>query len=203
MHFEFLVEELSSEAALVNLIPEILEAEHTFSIHSFQGKTDLLSNLPARLRAYRSWIPDDWRIVILIDEDREDCKALKERLEKAAMEAGLATRTTTKGHSPFKVPNRLAIEELEAWFFGDIEAVKAAYPRIPANLGKKSKYLDPDRIAGGTWEALEREMRKVGYYPTGMPKIEVSRRVSRYMDVARNRSHSFQVFVNGLRACTA
>ena len=203
MHFEFLVEELSSEAARVNLIPHILEAAHTFTIHSFQGKTDLLSNLPARLRAYRSWIPEDWRIVVLIDEDREDCKALKGRLEKAAKEAGLATRTSTKGRSPFNVLNRLAIEELEAWFFGDIEAVKAAYPRIPATLGKKSTYRDPDSIAGGTWEALEREMRKVGYYPTGMPKIEVSRRISRHMQVNRNRSHSFQVFVNGLRACAA
>ena len=46
MHFEFLVEELSTEAALTNLIPNILEAEHTFAIHSFQGKADLLNNLP-------------------------------------------------------------------------------------------------------------------------------------------------------------
>ena len=38
MHFEFLVEELSTEAALSNLVPNILEAEHTFAIHPFQGK---------------------------------------------------------------------------------------------------------------------------------------------------------------------
>ena len=83
MHFEFFVEEVSTEAALVNLIPKILEVEHTFAIHPFQGKLDLLANLPARLRAYGAWNPDNSRIVVLIDEDREDCKALKEQLEKA------------------------------------------------------------------------------------------------------------------------
>jgi hypothetical protein len=201
MHFEFLVEELSTEAALTNLIPNILEAEHTFAIHSFQGKADLLNNLAARLRAYQTWIPEDWRIVVLIDQDKEDCLALKGQLEKAAKEAGLVTRTSTKRQSPFQVLNRLAIEELEAWFFGDVLAVKAAYPRIPAALGKKAGYRDPDSIAGGTWEALERELKKAGYYPTGMPKIEVSRNISQYMEIFRNRSHSFHVFVNGLKAC--
>jgi hypothetical protein len=200
MHFEFFVEEVSTEAALLNLIPRILEVEHTFAIHPFQGKPDLLANLPARLRAYRAWKPDNLRIVVLIDEDREDCKALKEQLEKAAKQAGLVTRTSRKGQSPFQVLNRLAIEELEAWFFGDVIALKEAYPRVPATLGKKAKYRDPDSIAGGTWEALERELRKAGYYPTGMPKIEVSRNVSLHMDVERNRSHSFWVFVEGLRA---
>jgi len=201
MHFEFFVEEVSTEAALSNLIPNILEAEHTFAIHPFQGKPDLLANLPARLRAFRKWLPKDWRIVVLIDEDREDCKALKGQLEKAAKKAGLVTRTSTKGQSPFQILNRLAIEELEAWFFGDVLAVKAAYPRVLATLSKKAKYRDPDSIVGGTWEALERELKKAGYYPTGMPKIEVSRNVSHYMDVERNRSRSFQVFVDGLKAC--
>jgi len=201
MHFEFLVEELSTEAALSNLVPNILEAEHTFAVHPFQGKPDLLANLPARLRAYGAWNPDNLRIVVLIDEDREDCKALKGQLEKAAKKAGLVTRTSTKGQSPFQILNRLAIEELEAWFFGDVLAVKAAYPRVLATLSKKAKYRDPDSIVGGTWEALERELKKAGYYPTGMPKIEVSRNVSHYMDVERNRSRSFQVFVDGLKAC--
>jgi hypothetical protein len=201
MHLEFLVEELSTEAALLNLIPKILEEKHTFAIHPFQGKADLLSNLSDRLQAYRLWIPRDWKIVVLIDEDREDCKALKGKVEMAAKGAGLATRTSAKGRGLFVVLNRLAIEELEAWFFGDVSALKSAYPRIPATLSEKAKYRDPDSIAGGTWEALERELRKAGYYPTGMPKIEVSRNVSLHMDAARNRSHSFQVFVNGLKAC--
>ena len=201
MHIEFLVEERSAEAALTNLISKILSGDHTFAIHPFQGKLDLLSNLPNRLRGYQAWLPDDWRIVVLIDEDRQNCVVIKRQLEDAARIAGLITRTSTGGQGPFQVLNRLAIEELEAWFFGDVAAIKAAYPRVPAGLGQKAKYRDPDRITGGTWEALERELKKVGYYIAGMPKIEVSRKISRYMDVHQNRSHSFRVFLDGLRAC--
>ncbi len=203
MHVEFFVEEPSAEAALSILIPKILKGEHTFRLHPFQGKADLLKNLPSRLKGYSSWLPNDWKIVVLIDQDNQSCLVLKGKLEESAKKVGLRTKTSTKGKGTFQVLNRLAVEELEAWFFGDALALKAAYPRIPATLGKIEKYRDPDSIAGGTWEALDRELRKAGYYPTGMPKIEVSRKISRHMDVGRNRSHSFQVFVSGLNACIA
>jgi hypothetical protein len=201
MHVEFFVEEPSAEAALSILIPKIFKGIHTFRFHPFQGKADLLKNLPARLKGYSSWLPRDWKIVVLIDQDNQDCFVLKGKLEESAKKAGLRTKTLAKGKGTFQVLNRLAIEELEAWFFGDVSALKAAYPRIPVTLGKKPKYSNPDSIVGGTWEALERELKKAGYYPTGMPKIEVARNVSPHMDAERNRSHSFQVFVNGLKAC--
>ena len=104
--------------------------------------------------------------------------------------------------SNFQVLNRLAIEELEAWFFGDIEALNAAYPRISLNLGNKAKYRDPDSIAGGTWEALERELKRVGYYSGGLSKISAAREISLHMVPERNRSHSFQVFRRGLLEIT-
>lgn len=203
MHIEFLVEEPSTEAALTNLIPGILGKHHTFKIHPFQGKHDLLKSLPDRLRAYKEWIPEDWRIIVLVDEDREDCLRLKSLLETAAKGVGLETKTSCKGKGTFQVLNRLAVEELEAWFFGDIEALRAIYPRIPPTLGQKARYRDPDRIRGGTWEALERELKKAGYYSAGMPKIEVSRNISRYMNTTRNRSHSFKVFIDGILACVS
>jgi hypothetical protein len=200
MHVEFFVEEPSAEAALSILIPKILKGKHTFRFHPFQGKADLLKNLPSRLKGYSSWLPHDWKIAVLIDQDNQNCLVLKGRLEESAKKAGLRTKTSAKGKGTFQVLNRLAVEELEAWFFGDVLALKAAYPRIPATLGKREKYRDPDSIAGGTWEALDRELKKVGYYPTGMPKIEVSRKISVCMDVERNRSRSFRVFVEGLRS---
>jgi hypothetical protein len=203
MHIEFFVEEPSAEAALNNLVPKILTGKHTFSIHPFQGKAALLKKLPGRLRGYRSWIPDDWRVVVLIDQDNEDCRNLKAKLDQAAERAGLITKTSVKGGGQFQVLNRLAIEELEAWFFGDVKAIAAAYPGFPKHLGRKDRYRDPDRITGGTWEALERELRKVGYYPSGMPKIEVSRNISQHMEFRENCSHSFKVFVEGLQACIA
>jgi len=75
MHIVFLVEELSAEAALLNLVPRILGASASFEIHPYQCKEDLLSRLPQVMRGYAKWLPDDWRIVVLVDEDRSDCEA--------------------------------------------------------------------------------------------------------------------------------
>jgi hypothetical protein len=202
MHIEFLVEEPSSEAALQNILPRILQEQITFSIHPFRGKPDLLKKLPARLRGYRSWIPESWRIVVLVDADEKDCREIKARLEKAALHAKLITRSAVSPGSRFQVLNRLAIEELEAWFFGDIEALKAAYPRVPLRLANKARYRDPDAILGGTWEALERELKRVGYFPSGLNKISAAREISKFMAPERNRSKSFQVFRQGLLELT-
>jgi hypothetical protein len=198
MHIEFLVEEPSAEVALKNIVPKILREDVSFAIHPHQGKPDLLGKLPDRLRGYRAWLPKDWRIVILIDADHEDCLEIKGQLERSARDAGLITKSTAASASRFQVLNRLAIEELEAWFFGDIEALHAAYPRISLNLRNKAKYRNPDEILGGTWEALERELQKVGYYSAGLSKISAARDISISMVPERNQSKSFQVFRQGL-----
>ena len=143
-------------------------------------------------------MPEDWRIVVLVDADDEDCRELKANLEEKAEEAGFLTKSSRPVGSHFQVLNRLAIEELEAWFFGDVEALHAAYPRISLNLGRKAKYRDPDAIKGGTWEALERELKRTRYYPSGFSKISIARAISIHMVPERNRSKSFQVFRQGL-----
>jgi len=94
--------------------------------------------------------------------------------------------------------NRLAVEELEAWFFGDVEAIAAAYPRVPRNLARKAPFRNPDRIKGGTWEALERVLQRAGHFPGGLGKIEAARAIARHMDPQRNRSRSFCVFRDAL-----
>ncbi|NEP00260.1 MAG: DUF4276 family protein [Symploca sp. SIO2E9] len=198
MHIEFLVEELSAEVALVNLVPKILPQEVTFKIHSFQGKKNLLKKLPKRLQGYKQWLPLDWRIVILIDEDRQDCLELKSKLDKISSEAGLITKSAALINSQFQVLNRLAIEELEAWFFGDVEAIIAAYPKVPSNLAQHRKYRNPDGIKGGTGEALEKLLKQKGYHRGGLEKIKAAREISVNMDPQRNRSKSFQVFRDGL-----
>jgi hypothetical protein len=202
MHIEFLVEEYSAEALLNNLLPLMLPAETTYAIHVFSGKPDLLVKLPKRLRGYRKWLPDDWRIVVLVDKDREDCRSLKAKLEKTAYQAGFVTKSSAYAKGKFEVINRLAIEELEAWYFGDTEALVRAYPQLPAFVGSTAQYRNPDAIAGGTWEALERILKRAGYYPGGMPKVDTARRISKYMDPYRNRSKSFQVFRDALHGLT-
>jgi hypothetical protein len=198
MHIEFLLEEESCAEALKLLAPKIVGNQVSFATHTFQGKKDLLDCLEARLRGYAKWLPEDWRIVVLVDRDRDDCLKLKAKLEKTASDAGLATRTSLGRMSRLQVLNRIAIEELEAWFFGDVEAITTAYPGVPTTLAEKSRYRNPDAIPGGTWEALERILKQAGYYAAGMPKIEVARSIGQHLLPKRNRSASFKAFCDGL-----
>jgi len=188
-HVEVLVEEPSAEAALRILLPKML-GEKSFEIYPHQGKTDLLAKLPTKLRAYSRWIPDTVRILVVVDRDDDECDALKTRLERIAKEAGLVTRTVGR-RKPWVVVNRLAIEELEAWYFGDWLAVRAAYPRAPASIPRNARFRHSDRIAGGTWEAFERVMQRAGYFSGGLPKVEAARTIAPHMDPTRNVSPSF------------
>ena len=201
MHIEFLLEEPSAEAVLNAILPKILSDNISFELHVFKGKQDLLRKLPTQLQVYSKWIPDDWRIIVLIDEDRRNCHELKAKLEKAADDAGFVTKSKVSPNEHFQVVNRLAIEELEAWFFGDIEALHEAYPRIPKNLQDQAKYRDPDAIRGGTYEALEHILKRANYYKGNLPKREVAQNIAQHMEPSRNSSKSFQVFVEGLKAC--
>ena len=192
-----LVEEYSMEAALEQLLPRLL-GEVEFQILRFQCKADLLKRAPARLKGYADWLPDDWTILVLVDRDDDDCVVLKEKLEKIAAAASLKTKTNAGAGRRFQVVNRIAVEELEAWFFGDWEAVRNAYPRVPVTIPEKVAYRDPDSIAGGTWEALERVLKSAGYFRTGLRKIELARSVAKHMDPQRNRSRSFRAFVDAI-----
>jgi hypothetical protein len=199
MHVLFFIEEPSTEAALANLIPKLLQEQITYQFIVFQGKHDLLNNLNSRLRGYANWSPEDWRYVVLIDEDRDDCMQLKNQMEEAAKSAGLTTKTQSKNGN-FKVLNRIVIEELEAWFLGDIDALRQVFPRLPASLASRQKFRDPDAITGGTWETLERLLQTNGYYRSGYPKVLAAHLISLNMEPQRNRSHSFQIFYRGLQS---
>lgn len=191
----FYVEEPSAESALIELIPRILaNYDFDYDIFSFTGKSSLLKKLPDRLKAYQHRTWDDWRVIVLIDRDNEDCLDLKQQLEEISQEAKLHTKTNSPNN--FKVINRIIIEELEAWFFGDIEAIKTAYPRVDEDLATQAKYRNPDDIKGGTWEQLERVLKH--YHPGGLEKVRAAQDISRHMIPQRNRSKSFQVFRDAL-----
>ncbi len=179
------------EEFLRPLLVCLLPAGRTFEVHAFQGKQDLLRKLPARLLGYRHWLPAEWRLIVLVDQDGDDCRELKAKLDQVAAGAQLLSRTEARDH-PWQVANRLAIEELEAWYFGDWEAVRSAYPRVSPTIPKKARYRDPDAIPGGTWEAFERVLQRHGYFTTGLRKVEAARAVAAHFDPDRSRSHSFQ-----------
>lgn len=199
MHIEFLIEEASTEIVLSEIVPKILGEESTFKVHDFRGKSNLLKKLPNRMRGYGNLIKhqEDLRIVVLLDKDSQDCQTLKQTLEQIAAEADLTTRSSS---NDFQVLNRIIIEELKAWFFGDIGAVREAYPKVPLSLTSRKSYRIPDEIKGGTWEALERILSSAGYYEKGfMPKTEVARNIAPFMNPEINSSKSFQVFRDGIK----
>ncbi|GHG45007.1 MULTISPECIES: DUF4276 family protein [Amycolatopsis] len=187
---EVLVEEPSAEEALKALLPKIVPGVD-FRIVPFNGKTDLLRQLPVRLRDYTYyWAETGLRIVVLLDRDNDDCAELKNRLVEIAREAGLPGEATLF---------RIVIEELEAWFLGDIPALNAAYPRLPLSLDSQTKFRDPENVPGGAWEGLEHALQKHGYHKKGLQKVGAAREIAPHMDIENNRSKSFQVFRDGLR----
>lgn len=185
-----LVEEPSMEIALEALLPKLLRPEIAVEIRQFQCKDELLARLPDRLAGYAEWLPATAVILVLVDCDDDDCKALKEKLNTIAQKAGLTTKSR-RGAAGFQVINRIAIEELEAWFFGDWPALCAAYPKLDVSVPKRAGLRDPDAIKGGTWEALERELHRKGYFKTGLRKLELARTVAPLMTPNYNRSGSF------------
>jgi hypothetical protein len=200
-HVEILVEESSAEAALRVLVPKIAPGL-SFQVYPYQGKQDLLKKLPQRLRGYAKFLRHNWHIVVLVDRDADDCRQLKARLEEMASAAGLSTRSIRRG-AAYTVVNRLAVEELEAWYFGDWDAVVRAYPRVAKTIPNRAGYRDPDGVRGGTWEVFERILQKAGYFKTGLRKIEAARSVAPYFDPDRNTSASFRAFRDALREIAA
>jgi hypothetical protein len=180
------------EAFLRGLLPRLLPPDRTFEIFPFQGKQDLFDKLESRLRGYAAWLPKDWRIVVVVDRDDDQCRKVKQKLEDIA--ARVKLRTRSRASSCWQLVNRIAIEELEAWYFGDWQAVRAAYPKVSAAVPRQNRYRNPDAIAGGTREAFERILQRHGYFKGGLPKIEAARTLGNLFDPWRCHSPSFTCF---------
>ena len=161
---------------LPKLFPDFREKEHWLII-PHQGKSDLERSYPRKMKEWREPMV---RFILLRDNDGVDCLALKHRLI-----------STVPDHAPAYLV-RIVCQELEGWLLGDMAAVAAAYPaaarhRSFKNLSKK----DPDTLAN----AAELIKALTG---TGAKVARVSM-IAKHLQPSNNRSHSFQVFVNGLR----
>lgn len=201
-HIEFLVEERSMEAFLTPLLKRCLPAGCTFQIHAHQGKLALLRKLENRLKGYASFLPENYRIVVIVDMDQDQCDQLKSTLEEACTHAGLRSRRAAGGPQ-WQVVTRIAIEELEAWYFGDWQAVCRAFPGVSTTIPRRAGYRKPDAIQGGTWEAFERVLKQGGHYKQGLPKVRAATAMGRYMKPDDNCSPSFQVFWQAITEAVA
>ena len=198
VHIDFFTEEESARVALYSLLPRMLPESAVFDIFAFQGKGDLLKKLPKRLRAYRHPPLNTHKVIVLIDRDTRDCQSLKQELELIAREAGIVSKT--ENPNDFQIVTRIVIEELEAWYFGDVTALHEAFSCVSKTICQRRGFENPDEVAKPSKRLLKLLQSE---YPgaSRLPKIEVAERVSAYMNPKMNMSRSFQVFYEGVKAC--
>lgn len=105
----------------------------------------LLNLLPEKLKAYeKSLNPETDRVVYLVDLDSGDENKLNEFLKK--LNHVLSECNIQKTRVEFCI----AIHKTEAYFLGDAQAIKSAFPN--ANLSILKKYSDHEN---GFWEFLQ------------------------------------------------
>jgi hypothetical protein len=210
MHIEVLVEDSSGAAVIKTLLPAVigpLGEPHTWRVHPYKGigrlpaglsasgdpaKRALLNQLPRLLAGYGK-TPGVDAVVVVLDTDRRDCKAFLSELLSLQSKCRPAPNTLF----------RLAIEEMEAWFLGDRQAVLEAYPRAKRDV--LSRYIQ-DSVCG-TWELLAdaihpggcASIQKAGWPLPGQLKHEWAQRICPLMNVEHNQSPSFCKFRDGLR----
>jgi len=210
MHIETLVEDSSAEKLLQVLLPQFLGPQgepHTWRVHADKGlgripqglatkadpaKRILLDQLPRLLRGYGR-TPGIDAVVVVLDADKRDCAAFLAELKAAADACDSASDTLF----------RLAIEELEAWYLGDRDALLAAYPRV--KLDVLGKYVQDS--ACDTWELLadavhsggSAAIKKAGWPLPGQVKHEWAEKIGPFMVPERNISPSFGKLRDGLR----
>jgi hypothetical protein len=141
-----LVEGASEKALLDRWAPRAFPG-HQFLLRPHQGigelptgtgrpdprRRGLLDLLPATLRGYASSNAPDEAVLVLIDADANHCVTLKQKLVKLAK----------KVCPQLRVVFRIAVEETEAFYFGDLRALQAAFPDADMD---RARAFEPDSI---------------------------------------------------------
>ena len=180
------------EAFLQVLLPRLLPEACSHAIHPFEGKSDLRKKLRQRLSGYQPWLPEGHRVIVLVDRDGCDCRKLMREPEKAAADSRLRTRAQADGAS-WQVANCIVIQELEAWYFGDWQATRDAYPKVSPRIPARAKHRNPDAIQKPS-HALETILRRKKYFLGGLVKMQAARKIAAGIDPQRNQSPSFAMF---------
>ncbi len=213
MHFEILVEDLSGKATLDILMPKIIGKQHTCRVICYRGighipknlksHTDvhhriLLDRLPDILRGYGKTYTDNPAkystvLVVICDLDEKCLKTFRQLLLDMLNECKPEIETRFC----------IAVEEGEAWFFGDPSAIKKAYPKAKINI--LNRYQN-DSICG-TWEHLADAIYPGGssvlvkkpWFVIGKEKSSWAETITPYMNVDINKSPSFCYFRDKIR----
>lgn len=207
MHFEVLVEDISGKSALEILIPKIIGTEHTFRIKAYKGigripkglqptsdpqRRILLDQLPrlicAHGKTFEAYPPHTIALIVVCDLDNRCLSAFRKELIQ------LLDRCDSRPETYFCI----AVEEGEAWYLGDLPAIKRAYPNAKDAILHSYEH---DSICG-TWEKLAnaiypggaKGLAKLGGSAIGHEKSRWAEKIAPHMDVDNNLSTSFCYF---------
>lgn len=211
MHFQFLIEDQSSEI-LIRLVMQKLLVEYsniTYDCKSFRGiggftkkntiketKTGkLLNDLATYLRGFNKSLSGfSSAIFVILDNDDRDTPVFMQDLERVAQQNNIIMDYVFC----------IAVEEVEAWLLGDENALLCAYPN--ARLSVLHSYIQ-DSVCG-TWEVLANTvfpggMKKIrnnnySYVQIGALKCEWSEKIGHYLNIHNNKSPSFNLFLQEL-----
>lgn len=183
IRLEFLLEEPSMANVLKVILPKILPPGYRLNENYFlrphRGKSDLQKSIPNKIRTFSNF-HEPVKIVILHDQDTNDCKKLKRQLMRLCEESG---------NCPVLI--RIICRELESWFLGDMDAMESAYPGFKAHKYKnKAKFRNPDKC-----QAFEELTAILPEFQKGSG----SRSIAPHLNFQQNASPSFQTFISGLK----
>jgi hypothetical protein len=191
-----LVEGPSEKVLLERWAPRAFPG-HQFFLRPHQGKGELprrrevdpkrrglLDQLPATLRAYAKTCTANEAVLVLVDADDNDCVTLKRQLLELA-----------QNECPnLRVVFRIAVEETEAFYFGDLKAIKAAFP--DADMERARSFVPDSLPTNGTAEEFatvvgDDTLRKVDWAERMSTKLTTS--------PAASRSPSFKALHAGIK----
>jgi hypothetical protein len=206
MHFEFLVEDQSGAKALKILEPQLINIKNnSYRIHFYRGggkdipkksnidphKRIFFDRLSALINGFGKTFAgygSDYKatLIVICDLDTRNKTLFLNELN------GILASCSKKPDTYFC----LSIEEFEAWYLGDIDAIKAAYPYARQEILDQ---YDNDSICG-TWELLadavykggSNALKKRGWQSVGAEKSKWAENISPYMSIDSNKSPSFK-----------
>jgi hypothetical protein len=176
----FLLEERSAAEMLAGFLPAVLPQDFPCRYIVFEGKQDLEKQIVRRIRGYRNQAA---RFIVLRDKDSGDCIAVKRGLLEKCAEAGRERKSLV----------RIACHELESWYLADLAAVEKGLDVKKLTRHQNTrKYREPDSLGSPKRELMRLTNNQY-------QEISGSRAIAPHLDPNNPRSHSFAVFVAGVK----
>lgn len=180
----FLLEEPSARAMFEGVLPNLLSPSIKTQFMVFEGKQDLHKPMVMRMRHWRT--PNS-HFIVMRDQDSADCHQIRRELIDLCTQAGRPDALV-----------RIACHELESFYLGDLSAVAMGLrlSGLDSQQGRR-KFRNPDQLANAADELKFLTRRRY-------QKLSGSRAISCHLRVdGYNRSHSFNVLIDGIRKVAA